>query len=110
MFGSGFCPRVGGKGIEKGRKMCYNSVAAELALTVGGRTAAFLRREAARAGGVVSGSRSRLKSNCQKGMVIAMKKTIFAVSDIHGHYTELMEALADAGFDENNDQPMKRPT
>ena len=36
-------------------------------------------------------------------MVITMKKTIFAVSDIHGHYTELMEALADAGFDENNE-------
>lgn len=28
-----------------------------------------------------------------------MKRTIFAVSDVHGHYTELMQALEDAGFD-----------
>ena len=32
-----------------------------------------------------------------------MSKKLFAVSDIHGHYTELMRALADAGFDENNE-------
>ena len=32
-----------------------------------------------------------------------MKKKIFAVSDIHGNYPALIEALKDAGFDENND-------
>ena len=32
-----------------------------------------------------------------------MKKKIFAVSDIHGNFPALIEALKDAGFDENND-------
>ena len=32
-----------------------------------------------------------------------MSKTIFAVSDVHGHYTELMTALRQAGFDEQNE-------
>ena len=31
-----------------------------------------------------------------------MRKTIFAVSDIHGEYKALLEALEKAGFDENN--------
>lgn len=31
-----------------------------------------------------------------------MKKTIFAVSDIHGEYKALLETLEKAGFDENN--------
>ena len=31
-----------------------------------------------------------------------MKKTIYAVSDIHGDYLALMQGLKDAGFDENN--------
>lgn len=31
-----------------------------------------------------------------------MKKTIFAVSDIHGEYQVLINSLRDAGFDENN--------
>ena len=29
------------------------------------------------------------------------RKTLFVVSDIHGHYTQLKEALDRAGFDEN---------
>ena len=32
-----------------------------------------------------------------------MTKKLFVVSDIHGYYTELMKALADAGFDKNNE-------
>lgn len=32
-----------------------------------------------------------------------MKKKIFAVSDIHGHYHILKEALDRAGFDDSND-------
>lgn len=32
-----------------------------------------------------------------------MKKKIFAVSDIHGNYPALINALEEAGFDENND-------
>lgn len=32
-----------------------------------------------------------------------MKKKLFVVSDIHGHYTELIESLNKAGFDEKND-------
>ena len=32
-----------------------------------------------------------------------MKKKIFAVSDVHGHYTLLKKALDEAGFDENNE-------
>ena len=32
-----------------------------------------------------------------------MKKKIFAVSDIHGNYHALINALEEAGFDENND-------
>jgi len=32
-----------------------------------------------------------------------MKKKIFAVSDIHGNYPALIEALKNAGFDENNE-------
>ena len=32
-----------------------------------------------------------------------MGKILFAVSDIHGHYTALMNALGVAGFDENNE-------
>ena len=32
-----------------------------------------------------------------------MKKKIFVASDIHGHATELKEALKNAGFDRNND-------
>ena len=28
--------------------------------------------------------------------------TLFVVSDVHGHYTELMEALSKAGFDKDN--------
>lgn len=31
-----------------------------------------------------------------------MTKKLFIVSDIHGHYTQMMKALADAGFDANN--------
>ena len=31
-----------------------------------------------------------------------MKKTIFAVSDIHGHFKELKKALDESGYDENN--------
>ena len=31
-------------------------------------------------------------------------KKLFVVSDIHGHYTPLKEALAEAGFDPNNDE------
>ena len=31
-----------------------------------------------------------------------MEKKLFAVSDVHGHYTELMRALKEAGFDEND--------
>ena len=31
------------------------------------------------------------------------KKKLFVVSDIHGHYTILKEALRNAGFDENNE-------
>lgn len=31
-----------------------------------------------------------------------MKKTIFAISDIHGYYEALIEGLERAGFDENN--------
>ena len=37
-----------------------------------------------------------------KGLMI-MKKKIFAVSDIHGHYHILKEALDRAGFDDSND-------
>jgi len=33
---------------------------------------------------------------------IIMKKKIFAVSDIHGHYDQLVEALNEAGYDEND--------
>jgi len=32
-----------------------------------------------------------------------MKKKIFVVSDIHGHYTELINSLNEVGFDEKND-------
>ncbi|MBQ7364076.1 MAG: metallophosphoesterase [Clostridia bacterium] len=32
-----------------------------------------------------------------------MGKTLFVVSDIHGYYRELMQALADAGFDRDNE-------
>ena len=32
-----------------------------------------------------------------------MTKKIFTVSDVHGHYSELVKALKEAGFDENND-------
>ena len=32
-----------------------------------------------------------------------MKQKIFAASDIHGYYTELMKALAAAGFDKENE-------
>ncbi len=32
-----------------------------------------------------------------------MEKTLFAVSDIHGHYTLLRQALETAGFDDAND-------
>lgn len=31
------------------------------------------------------------------------KRTLFVVSDIHGHYTLLKQALDNAGFDENNE-------
>ena len=31
-----------------------------------------------------------------------MKYTLFVVSDIHGHYDELIEGLKNAGFDKNN--------
>jgi serine/threonine protein phosphatase 1 len=31
-----------------------------------------------------------------------MSKKIFAVSDVHGHYSEMMSALCDAGFDADN--------
>lgn len=31
------------------------------------------------------------------------KNTIFAVSDVHGHYTALVRALAEAGFDAENE-------
>ena len=31
-----------------------------------------------------------------------MKKKIFAVSDIHNEYDALIDALNEAGFDENN--------
>lgn len=33
-----------------------------------------------------------------------MKKKIFVVSDIHGHYTELINSLNEVGFDETNDK------
>jgi len=33
-----------------------------------------------------------------------MSKKIFAVADIHGHYTELMRALDEAGFDRENEE------
>ena len=33
-----------------------------------------------------------------------MNKRIFAVSDVHGHYAALMQALARAGFDEHNEE------
>ena len=36
------------------------------------------------------------------GMVINMK--YYVVSDVHGHYTELVEALERAGFDRENEQ------
>lgn len=32
-----------------------------------------------------------------------MSKTLFVVSDIHGHYTEMMKALDRVGFDEKNE-------
>lgn len=32
-----------------------------------------------------------------------MKKMLYVCSDIHGHYTELIKALNEKGFDENND-------
>lgn len=32
-----------------------------------------------------------------------MKKTLFVVSDIHGFYNELVSALKESGFDENNE-------
>ena len=31
-----------------------------------------------------------------------MKKKIFAISDIHGFYTEMIESLKESGYDENN--------
>ncbi len=33
-----------------------------------------------------------------------MHKTLFVVSDVHGHYAELMKALANVGFDPKNEQ------
>ncbi|MBQ8398563.1 MAG: metallophosphoesterase [Clostridia bacterium] len=33
-----------------------------------------------------------------------MSKKLFAVSDVHGHYSKMMQALADAGFDEKNEE------
>ena len=33
-----------------------------------------------------------------------MNQKIFVVSDVHGHYTEMMEALRLAGFDEKNEE------
>lgn len=33
-----------------------------------------------------------------------MSKKLFVVSDVHGHYTKMIKALADAGFDENNEE------
>lgn len=33
-----------------------------------------------------------------------MDKKLFVVSDVHGYYTELMQALEQAGFDKNNEQ------
>lgn len=32
-----------------------------------------------------------------------MSKRLFVVSDIHGHYTEMIKALDEAGFDKNNE-------
>ena len=34
---------------------------------------------------------------------MSQRKTLFVVSDIHGHYTQLMEALASAGYDETRE-------
>lgn len=35
-----------------------------------------------------------------------MEKKLFVVSDVHGHYTEMMKALKDAGFDRENESHM----
>lgn len=32
-----------------------------------------------------------------------MRKKIFAISDVHGHYKEMINALNESGYDENND-------